>query len=72
MRRMCRDAIDLCDETELSSDDQIPWLASSAAGPFVRDVELAVEGRDAPWPDVLVGSLSRAIVRRACTSPEHN
>jgi hypothetical protein len=59
MRRMCREAIDLC-ETELSSDDQISRLASSAA-PFAREVELAVEGRDAPWPAVPVGSLRRAI-----------
>jgi hypothetical protein len=64
MRRMCREAMDLCDETELSSDDQISRLASSAA-PFAREVELEVEGRDAPWPAVLVGSLRRAIDVRA-------
>lgn len=60
MRRMCREAMDLCDDTELSSDDQISRLVSSAVT-FARDVELAVEGRDGPWPAVVVGSLRRAI-----------
>jgi hypothetical protein len=61
---MCREAIDLCEETELSSDDQISRLASSAE-PFAREAEFAVEGRDAPCPAVLVGSLRRAIDVRA-------
>jgi len=64
MSRMCREATDLCDETELSSDDQIsrPLTGSSAVG-IPRDPGVAVEGRDAPCVVVaVVASPSNVIV----------
>jgi len=70
MRRMWRDATALCDDTELSSDDQISrLLPCSSVAVIPRDAEFADDGRDNPCAAVVVvvvvvvvASLSSVIV----------